>query len=105
VTEQFDLYVAPALSATQVADLVARALAIEFRLHNSDYLGGDYFRWQGDHYAEVEVVVNSPDDEGYLLESEVPGMQVLVFASCLDDAANETLRGLDGIELVRSDLV
>ena len=103
--ERFDLYSATGPSLEDVKRLLSQALAIEFELHSSFYLGGDYYLWEGDGHDEVKILVNTADEEGYLLESQRPVGEILVYASSLADPAFDLLQHLPDLELRRSEII
>ena len=52
----------------EAGERLRRALAVELRLHESGYLGGDYLRGEGPTAHEIIVQRNFQDDEGYFAE-------------------------------------
>jgi hypothetical protein len=88
-------------TVTSVADLLRRALGLEFEPRSSDYRGGEYFvagDWRRDPYSEV-VYVQPNDDLGEPAEPEYAACPTLVYVDC-------TLRADQLVEVLASaDLV
>jgi hypothetical protein len=73
------LYGSQATDLTQVAEAVAEALGVKFKLHNSMYRGGDYYCFEGQGAAEIRVERNHDliDDEPAL--PRWPEIGVLIY--------------------------
>jgi hypothetical protein len=102
---RFDLYKSPGMNFVETAEALARSLGIEFVMHESDYIGGDYFLGRAPMAdAEVQVVPNYVDDEGYRLEPEVETSDVLVYISGEPGAVERLAVALPtSVQLVRSE--
>ena len=55
MTETYEIYGSKSLAVPEVGEAVEQALEIRFRLHESDYRGGDYLR--AGELGEEEIVV------------------------------------------------
>lgn len=100
---RFDLYRAPDADSGTIAEGLARALAVEFELHESEYFGRDYYLSRVPN-ASVKVVPNYVDNEGYPLEPSVGSADVLVYVDGeLADVEDLASRLPASLELVRSE--
>jgi hypothetical protein len=64
MTETYEVYGSKGLTLPELRDAIEQALGIRFRLHESLYKGGDYFRvgeWGGE---EIVVQLNRFEFEG-----------------------------------------
>ena len=84
------------------AGRVTRATGVEFDLHNSYFLGGDYFCGTSAGGAEVMVRPNAEDEEGELIESEFPEHRTLVYVNDCDDDTASALARVEGLEHLRT---
>jgi hypothetical protein len=102
MTKRFDLYGNPEASLEAAARQVGEALGVTFELHDSYYLGGDYYLWRGEGSQELSIQENFEDEEGYLAEGDHPSFKTLLYASILDTRAYESLGELAGWTLLRT---
>lgn len=105
MTRRFDLYGCSNIALDDVAGLAGDVLQVVFELHDSSYRGGDYFLWRGTNGEEIILQRNFEDDEGYLSEPDNPSFSVLLYASGLGEAGYELLAGIDGVRLLRTELL
>lgn len=72
--KRFDLHGWRSLPLAQVAQRLTALLGIPLELHDSDYLGGEYYRGGDDAVEEPTVQPNVEDEDGYLMELDFPGV-------------------------------
>ncbi len=78
--KRFDLYGARSGSLDEVREAIERRLGREFVLHESSYVGGEYFRVAGPP-EEILIQAHIPDDEGYFAEPDFQEWSVLVYVN------------------------
>lgn len=78
--KRFDLYGACRGSLQDVRDAIEQGLGSEFALHESGFLGGEYFR-SVTPAEEILIQANTPDQEGYSPEPEFKEWAILVYVN------------------------
>jgi hypothetical protein len=101
--KRHELYGWRPLALREASEHLAAATGATFALHDSDYLGGDYFLGEGPNGERISVQENFADDEGYLMEPDFPDHATLVYVSGTDTGTGWAL-DREGFELLRSDL-
>jgi len=104
-SKRFDLYGWRAMPLPQACALIARALGVEFELHESGYRGGDYYRSARHERPEVIVQPNFEDDEGYLSEGRFADYETLVYINGSNDEVATTLASIEGLDFLRSQVI
>ncbi len=104
--KRFDLYGAHNSSLEEVLDAIQHNLDSEFALHDSDYLGGEYFR-SASPREEILVQPNSPDDEGYCPEPDFEEWPILVYVNKSErwDEVDHAMSKIEGLKRLRSEEV
>ena len=103
--KRFDLFGTKEQTLTETADAVARAIGVSFELHESGYLGGEYFRSLGLEGEEVLVQANAEDEEGYLTEPDFADFPTLVYVNRGSEEFARALEAVPELELLRSEAV
>lgn len=105
--KRFDVYGSESLSLDEAARLVEVALGVSVEARESSFLGGEYFyfRGSGDPFEELIVQANFEDEDGYLAEADFPSHKTLVYTAQSNDLVDARLRGLDGLSLLRSEVL
>lgn len=88
-----------------VGDRIAGSLGVRLRIHESSYRGGEYLRGEGQMIEEVIVQSNAEDDEGYLVEGDFPQFPTLVYVTQLDDLPRFESLAIDGLEILRVEVL
>ncbi len=102
--KRFDLYGSRGLSLDEATAAVGDAIGLQMRLHDSDYIGGEYFRGTTPSGTEIKVQPNYEDGEGYLTEPDFATYRLLVYVSYPTPDVTEALRAVSSLELLRSTL-
>jgi hypothetical protein len=85
--KRYDLYGSTDLPLADAAGIVADALGVEFKPHDSMYRGGDYFRGRGPGIEVAILQGNFKDDEGYLAEPHFPRHRTLLYLTTEPEVA------------------
>lgn len=100
---RFDLY---GLGQTDLEAAVGRLRALlpgsDFRPHDGEFWGGDYYlcpAWAG---LELRLRQNAPDEDGVLIHDDHPEHAVVLDASGDNDEAFARLAALPGVVLLTS---
>lgn len=96
------LFGAGATSVTAAAATLASVLQVEFELHNSYFLGGDYHLWQ-EADDEISVRPNALDEDGVPIEGSHPEHETLLYLTgdSVWERWGPILRALDWLDLLR----
>ncbi|MCA1671733.1 MAG: hypothetical protein ABR608_06925 [Pseudonocardiaceae bacterium] len=103
--KRFDLYGWRSMPLAAAADLIARAVGVEFELHDSGYHGGDYYRSKCFGSEEILVQDNFEDEEGYLAEPNFPEHHTLVYINGASEKVARVLADVEDLEPLRSELI
>ncbi len=99
---RFDLFGWTDSSVDDIAFQVQQILSIEFRLHNSYFVGGDYYAWRDGDISELTLQENYVDEEGYFTEDAYQSFSTLLYASGFDTESLTRIGSLPGAVLLRS---
>jgi hypothetical protein len=103
---RFDLFGARIGGLSTIGTVVGNAAGLEFHLHESGYLGGEYFRGTGEGAVEVLIQTNFEDDEGYLVEPEFSAFPTLIYVNDSNDDVADAIASIDDdIVALRSETV
>lgn len=83
------------------AALLAAATGATFDLHDSSYLGGDYYRAAGPKGERMTVQDNFEDEDGCLHEPDFPEHKTLVYITGRDTWGPSWNLDIEGLELLR----
>ena len=99
---RFDLYRSQGGELITTGDELSMALGVDFELHESGFIGGDYLMARTGA-TEVKVTPNYVDSEGYRLESGCATSDLLVYVSGDDSGVEQMVAALPAsLELVDS---
>ncbi|HVN13212.1 MAG TPA: hypothetical protein VMT69_14040 [Kineosporiaceae bacterium] len=101
---RFYLYGSACLPLVAMAERVTAAVQLPLGRRVSS-VRGTYFRWSGDHGADIVVQANVADEDGRLVEADHPVHGVLVYATGLPEASYQALDEVDGLELLVGETV
>ncbi|MGP3980039.1 hypothetical protein [Streptomyces sp. KR80] len=88
-----------------VAEILAASLGVEFALRESSYKGGEYYLYQGADGLEISIEAHWRDEDGILAEPDFPQFSVLVYVNHIITGMDEKLAAVDGLELLRCEVV
>jgi hypothetical protein len=101
----YDLYGAQAWSVDELGKSIGAALGVQFVLHDSDYLGGEYLLWSGAGGERLLIQENQIEDEEgkYLQEPDFPTFKTifLVEKTLRGDIYRGQLEKVRGLEFLR----
>lgn len=105
MSQSYDLYGTMTMSISQLRDLIARALAITFAMHDSAFRGGTYFR-AGDIGGEEFVIQRNSfefDDEQEVAEPEFARYPVIFWVAWTErgDELKQELAVIEGLDFLR----
>jgi hypothetical protein len=93
------LFSVAATSLNEAKVAIESALGIELQCHDSDYRGGDYFRFDA---ADLELIVqeNFVEDDGEPTEARFPSAPFLLYVDgnglAVDEIAHKLLANKEG---------
>ena len=104
--KRFDLYGACCQSIFEVKEQLEAHLNCALKLHESGYMGGEYYRSTAPP-EDLKVLRHLPDDEGYHLEDGFEAWPVLVYVSNSERWAelDVALSRVPGLVHLRTELV
>lgn len=101
----YEMYGWHSMPLEQGAELLAAATGVTFALHDSFYLGGDYYRAAGPDGGRMTVQDNFEDEDGCLKEPDFPEHRTLVYISGREAWGSEWNLDIEGLELLRVDTI
>jgi hypothetical protein len=87
--KRYDTYGSRDLSLEAAAGIVTKAFGVVFRLHESDNLGGDYFRGQGPGIERAILHHNIEYPEEQLYGPEFPDHRILLHLTPKDESDSD----------------
>ena len=103
--KRFDLYGSKSLSPGEAARRLAVVLEMRVEARDSDYRGGEYYLGTGDAAEKLTVQANFEDEDGYLAEPGFPSHTTLVYVTGANDVTDGRLRSVDGLSLLRTEVL
>ncbi|MDI6518190.1 hypothetical protein ACIP29_02520 [Streptomyces coelicoflavus] len=96
------LYGSTSLDGRTLRESLEAALEVHFERRNSDYRGGEYFRFQGSE-GLLTIEANYTDEDGCPVEEDFSDHGTLLYASDPSSSVVPVLNELTGLDLLRID--
>ncbi|MGW0902840.1 hypothetical protein [Streptomyces sp. NPDC002853] len=103
MSDRFNLYGAVEPDTARLAKKISESVGCDFAVRDSSYKGGEYYHFQDSSDLEITIERHGRDDDGDLTEPDFSQYTTLVYADNVSEDVEASLRGVEGLELLRSE--